>query len=59
MRADDVYAILNRKIKNGGGSTPGTTNYNELQNLPKINGVELKGDVSLEDIIVNGNEVSY
>ena len=28
----------------GGGSTPGTTDYNQLRNKPSINGVQLVGD---------------
>lgn len=56
MRADDVYAILNRKIKNGGGGGggTGTDNYNDLRNKPRINGVELTGDMSLEDLGITG-----
>ena len=57
MTADDVYAILNRKIKNssgGGGGGTGTDNYNDLRNKPRINGVELTGNVSLEDLGITG-----
>lgn len=42
-----LLAVLLAKIKSGGG---GTTNYNDLENKPKINGVELAGEKSLEDI---------
>ena len=28
----------------GGGGTGGTTNYNQLTNLPRINGIELTGN---------------
>lgn len=34
----------------GGGTTPGTSNYNDLSNKPKINGVELRGELSLDDL---------
>lgn len=34
----------------GGGGDGGTKNYNLLDNKPKINNKELKGNVSLEDI---------
>ena len=37
LKAQDVYAILNSKIGEGGSGTGGTTNYNDLQNKPKIN----------------------
>ncbi len=51
MRADDVYAILNRKIKNGGGGGAGGTNdYNDLQNKPSINGNVLSGALSSESL---------
>lgn len=34
----------------GGGTGGGTTDYEELDNLPKINGVELIGDKSLKEL---------
>lgn len=34
----------------GGGGSGGTTNYNKLTNKPSINGKELIGNVSLEDV---------
>ena len=34
----------------GGGGGGGTTDYNMLNNLPKINGVEIKGDKTLDDL---------
>lgn len=34
----------------GGGGSGGTTNYTSLTNKPKINGVTLEGNKSLEDI---------
>lgn len=33
----------------GGGSAGGTTNYNDLTNKPKINGVEVSGDKTSTD----------
>ena len=49
LKAQDVYAILNSKIEEGSGD-PGTSDYNGLTNKPKINGVELSGEKSLEDL---------
>ena len=49
LKAQDVYAILNSRIEEGSGGQ-GTTNYNDLQNKPKINGVELSGEKTLEDL---------
>ena len=34
----------------GGGTGGGTTDYEQLDNLPKINGVELSGDISLSEL---------
>lgn len=36
--------------KGGGGSSEGTTDYEDLDNRPSINGVELSGDKSLTDL---------
>lgn len=47
MTGDDVYGILHKKINSGGGGS-GTTNYNELNNKPKINGKTLEGNNSAE-----------
>lgn len=46
--------IASGQTGGGGGGTGGTTNYNDLENKPKINGVELAGEKSLEDIGVVG-----
>lgn len=51
MRADDVYAILNKKIKEGGGGgSGGATNYNSLTNKPSINEVTLTGNISFQQL---------
>lgn len=34
----------------GGGTGGGTTDYEELDNKPSINGVELSGDISLSEL---------
>lgn len=34
----------------GGGTGSGTTDYNALSNKPVINGVEIKGNISLDDL---------
>ena len=38
------------EISSGGGGTGGTTDYDELVNHPKINGVELVGDKSTDEL---------
>lgn len=45
---------LQKNIGTGGTGEAGTTDYNDLTNKPKINGVELIGDKSIEDLgIIN------
>jgi hypothetical protein len=41
------FKILN--IQGGGGGSGGTTDYNDLNNIPKMNGVEVSGSKSAED----------
>lgn len=50
LEADEVYALLKKKIGQGGG---GTSDYSDLNNLPQINGVELKGNKSTADLKIN------
>lgn len=38
----------------GGGGGGGTTNYNELSNKPQINGVELSGNKTSEELHITG-----
>lgn len=47
--------LLGKKydLMNGGGGG-GTSDYEELSNLPKINSVELKGNKSLDDLSIQG-----
>lgn len=46
----DKDGTTTAEIKNGGGAGGGTNNYNTLYNKPKINGVELSGDKSLDSL---------
>lgn len=41
------------EISSGGGGTGDTTDYDELVNHPKINGVELVGDKSTDELGIN------
>lgn len=50
MRADDVFAILNKKINNIHVSGGGVSDYKDLDGKPQINGVTLQGNVTLEDL---------
>lgn len=43
----------------GGGGTGGTTNYALLSNKPKINGVELAGDINSADLGIEGTPEVY
>lgn len=49
---------LKKIAENGGGGGSGTSNYNELSNKPKINGVPLSGDIPLDDLGIKISEVS-
>lgn len=46
-----LYAVWQAVVNGGGGGEGGTTNYNALSNKPKINGVELKGNLYFDDIV--------
>lgn len=54
MTGDDAYAILHSKAGSGGGGT-GATNYNDLKNKPKINGVELSGNKTSADLGISAD----
>jgi hypothetical protein len=42
---------------NSGGGGGGTTNYNQLENKPQINGVTLSGNVSSDQLDITPNEL--
>lgn len=48
IRGDNTWI----KIETGGGGGGGTTDYNQLTNKPSINGVELSGNKTSDDIDV-------
>lgn len=47
------------KVQDGGGGTGGTSNYEDLENLPKIGGVILKGDKTLAELGINNFDGDY
>ena len=49
-KTDSIARILALAGGNGGGGTTGTANYLELANKPMINGVELVGNKTTEDL---------
>ena len=50
---EEMY--LDYLCKNGmGGGSGGTTNYNDLTNKPQINGVELSGNKTSDDLGISG-----
>ena len=55
---DRLVPALRNKINNtsGGGGSGGTTDYNDLFNKPKINGVELNGDIKPSDLGIKNGE---
>ena len=50
IAGNNITIVDNVISATGGSGTGGTSDYNDLENKPKINGVELVGDVSLEDL---------
>lgn len=44
-----LETLLLAKKQSGGGGSGGTSNYNQLTNLPKINGVTLQGNKTAEE----------
>lgn len=50
MRADEVFALLSKKIKNIQVSGGGISDYKDLAGKPQINGVTLQGNKTLEEI---------
>ena len=52
-----ILPLIVRALKNSGGGSGGTTNYNDLTNKPSINGVTLEGDKTGEEIgLINENQ---
>ena len=52
-----ILPLIIRALKNSGGGSGGTTNYNDLQNKPSINGVTLEGNKTGQEIgLINENQ---
>lgn len=47
------------KAHSGGGGSSGTTNYNDLTNLPSINGVTLSGNKTSADLNIVADGVKH
>lgn len=58
LQAIDNYLSENPIPESGGGGT-GTTNYNDLTNKPSINGVELNGNKTSEQLGISGGTDDY
>ena len=58
-REEYLLIELKEMIEAGGGGGGGTTNYNGLTNKPKINGVELKGDKTADDLNLISQDDSF
>ena len=44
-----ILPLIIRALKNSGGGSGGTTNYNDLTNKPTLNGVEISGNKTSAD----------
>ena len=53
---DRLSAITYAVAKNSGGST---SNYNALSNRPKVNGVTLEGNKTLDQLGIYSNNFTY
>ena len=54
-KSDGTNSTVNISAKNGLDGSQGTINYNELTNKPQINGVELTGNKTSEDLGISYN----
>lgn len=54
-RVEEDLLELKASIDAGGGGGTGTKNYNELENLPTLNGTQLKGNMESKDVGVEGD----
>lgn len=56
VKEDGTVVNIADEIAKGniGGGSGGTTNYNDLKNKPKINGVELSGNKTSDDLGISG-----
>lgn len=52
-----ILPLIVRALKNSGGGSGGTTNYNNLTNKPKINGVTLEGNKSSADLNIQSQTI--
>ena len=52
-----ILPLIIRALKNSGGGTGGTTNYNDLTNKPTINGVTLEGNKTSADLNIQSQTI--
>lgn len=59
-RNEDLLLQVKEVIESGGGGGGGTNDYNRLINKPRVNGDELIGDTTTEDLgIIEGYNATY
>ena len=51
-----IFSWMNIKVQE---DSKGVTDYNELENIPSLNGVELKGDITAADLGINDTNMYY
>ena len=54
-----IYLWSRVNVQPAGGGTGGTSNYEDLENLPRINGVIIKGNKTLEELGINNFNGDY
>lgn len=56
-KAADTW-VMSKKASSGGGSESGQNDYTQLINKPSIEGTELNGDLSFNDLGIQETEIS-
>ena len=56
---EGLYVWTRVNVQPAGGGTGGTSNYEDLENLPKIGGIILKGDKTLAELGINNFDGDY
>ena len=51
-----IFSWMNIKVQE---DSKGVTDYNELENIPTVNGVELKGDITAADLGINDTNMYF
>ena len=59
IKVGDNLSITTDGVLSATGGGTGTSNYNDLNNLPTLNGVEIKGNKTAADYNIGGEDKTY